>query len=529
MTGSFYEKTTSLDTVLALVSGILMTLSFPRAEISWLAYVALVPLLYALRRPTRKVSPFSCGLITGVTFYLGTIYWLTLTMENYGGVPRWLSMLILLLFSLYLALYMGVFAWAVVRLSRLTIPVVLTAPCLWVALEYGRGHLLTGFPWALLGYSQYRNLPVIQVSDITGVYGVSFIIVLVNAALFQSLFAMRHWRAEGSKSQIRGMALALLAAIFCLAAALGYGAWRMEQSRDMEPQRFLRVGVVQGNIEQNQKWDPLYRDTIIAAHTRLTRELAMEKPDLIIWPEASVPFYFMAERNYQTQLLTLIDDMGINLLFGSPDMRVEKEKQNFYNSVFLVSPGSALKGSYDKIHLVPFGEYIPLRRALFFLNPIIEQIGDMTPGREITLMEVDQAVLGTPICYEIVLPHLVRHFVLKGADVLATLTNDNWFGRSSAPYQHFSMAVFRAVENRVPVVRSANSGISGVIAPDGRITKETALFVEDAFAASLPLFNRPLSFYTRFGDLFAWVCIAGSLLMMIAPYVFSKGARKVST
>ncbi|MDX1764322.1 MAG: apolipoprotein N-acyltransferase [bacterium] len=528
MTRSLYEKTTSLDAALPLISGVLMTLSLPRAEISGLAFIALVPLLYTIWRPQRKLSPFVCGLITGATLYLGTLYWLTLTMENYGGVPRWLSLLILFLFALYLAVYTGLFSWLVVALKWFPMPLFLTAPFLWVTLEYGRGHLLTGFPWALLGYSQYRNLPLIQVSDMTGVYGVSFIVVLVNTALFESLYTLSHWRRARTPFPPYRLTFPLLAAIFCLASALGYGAWRMDQLRAMEPQRFLQVGVVQGNIEQNHKWDPLYRDKIIATHTRLTREIALEKPDVIIWPEASVPFYFMAEQNYQSQLLTLIDDMGINLLFGSPDLRVKDEKQNFYNSVFLVSPGAVLKGSYDKIHLVPFGEYIPLRRALFFLNPIIEQIGDMTPGDAVTLMELDQAVLGTPICYEIVLPHLVRRFVSQGADVIATLTNDNWFGRSSAPYQHFSMAVFRAVENRVPVVRSANSGISGLIAPDGRITKETELFTEDAFSERLPLLNRPHPIYTRFGDLFAWGCIAVTAATLIVHYVLLKGGRGAS-
>jgi apolipoprotein N-acyltransferase len=522
MKKSLHEKTMSLDALFCGASGILLALSFPKTEISWFAFIALVPLLYTLWRPERRISSFSCGLITGLTFYLGTINWLTLTMENYGGVPRWLSLLILVIFSVYLAFYMALFSWGVVRLKRSPVPIVLTAPVLWVALEYGRGHLLTGFPWALLGYSQYTNLLLIQVSDIVGVYGVSFIVVLVNTVLFKSAHYVKHFKSKGGPPATRGLLIALTSAISCLLLTLAYGAYRVEQFGRTHSEKSIKVGVVQGNIEQNQKWDPAFRDKILAVHARLTRLVAIAGTDLIIWPEASVPFYFMADREYQSRLLRLIDDIGIDLLFGSPDYRVEEEKRNYYNSTFLVSPGAKLKGSYDKMHLVPFGEYVPLRRALFFVRPIIEQIGDMTPGREVTLMKTDNWTCGTPICYEIILPDLVRRFVLKGADFIATLTNDDWFGHSSAPYQHFSMAVFRAVENRVSVVRAANSGISGVIAPDGRIVKKTEIFVEDAFTETFPVYKRTTTFYTRYGDVFARCCIAAALLMVGGSY-FTRG------
>ncbi len=509
MTRRLYEKMTSLDAVLALLSGVLLSLSFPRPALSGLAYVALVPLLYSLVRPDRKLPAFFCGMIAGLVFYLGTIYWLTVTMENYGGIPRWLSLLILFVFSCYLAVYHGLFAWGTARMLGTRIPLVLGAPLLWVALEYVRGHLLTGFPWALLGYTQYRHPLVLQVADVTGIYGVSFVVVAVQVAFTAILSVVLHRR------EVRNLIVPVGGAIVCLVLTIAYGAYRLNHIRALEPNSLLRVGVVQGNIDQGEKWDPNFRDKILAIHSRLSREAAEASPDLIIWPEASVPFYFMVERAYQSKLLTLIDDLGIALLFGSPDFRIRDSEQHFYNSAFLVAPGGELLGRYDKMHLVPFGEYVPLRPALFFVHPIIDWIGDMTPGREISVMKAGPSVLGTPICYEIILPHLVRRFVAAGANVVATLTNDDWFGRSAAPRQHFSMAVLRAVENRVPVVRSANTGISGVIAPDGTILKETAIFVEDAFVAELPLLPTAPSVYTRFGDVFAWVCIAGAAICWI--------------
>jgi apolipoprotein N-acyltransferase len=229
----------------------------------------------------------------------------------------------------------------------------------------------------------------------------------------------------------------------------------------------------------------------------------------------------MADRSYQTQLIALIDDLGSDLLFGSPDYNMENGNEDFYNSVFLVSPDAKLRGKYDKIHLVPFGEYVPFRRLLFFVRPIIDQIGDITPGQQITLMQTEKGACGTPICFEIIFPDLVRRFVKAGAVFIVTLTNDNWFGRSSAPYQHFSMAVFRAVENRVPVVRSANSGISGVIAADGKIKRQSGIFVEDVIVEEMGVGQGATpSFYTTYGDLFSYLCIAVSIVMILLSFFF---------
>jgi len=520
MNRSFFAKIASPDMYAAVISGILLALSFPRFGFSALAFVALIPLFYAVTHRDRKNSSFLVGFLAGLAFYIGTIYWVTITIERYGDLPRLFSLVVLLLLSGYLALYTGIFAWGVGRMARHRIPLLFGAPVLWVALEYARGHLLTGFPWALLGYSQYKNLLLIQISDLTGVYGVSFLVLLVNITFFEVLRSIRE------RERLRRLMVPLGGVILLLLFVVSYGSIRLWNCRNSVPEATLRVGVVQGNIEQNEKWAPEFREKILSILTRLSRRTLSEKPDLIIWPEASVPFFFTADLENQSRLLALIDDLGVDLLFGSADVRLVKGKEAYFNSAFLVSPGARLRGKYDKIHLVPFGEYVPLRRALFFIHPLVDLIGDMTPGKEISLMETDKGKCGTPICYEIILPDLVRRFVVKGADFIATLTNDDWFGRSSAPYQHFSMAVFRAVENRVPLVRAANSGISGVVMPSGRIVHSTKIFMEDAFTAVLPLRGHGRTLYTRFGDVFAWFCITGAVLLLIRTFLNLDPDRK---
>ncbi len=519
MLGKVYEKIMSLDALLSMISGVLMALAFPTIGFSSLAFISILPLLFTLFRTQRKIPSILCGIIAGFVFYLGTVYWVTLTMENYGGVPRVLSLFILMLFSLYLSLYFGLFAWGVVHIQRSRIPVWVGAPFLWVALEYARGHILTGFPWALLGYTQFRNLSLIQISDLTGVYGVSFIVILINVIFFKIILIAR------DRQPLRQMMAPLASLLMVLVLTVTYGLYRIDQLRVVTPSKRVKVGIVQGNIDQDIKWDPQYRDKILAVHTHLSRRAAQEEPDLIVWPEASAPFYFMADKDYQARLIALIDDLGSDLLFGSPDYTMGDGGGQFFNSAFLVSPDAKLRGKYDKLHLVPFGEYVPLRRFLFFVQPIIEQIGDITPGHQITLMHTRKGKCGTPICFEIIFPDLVRRFVREGAVFIATLTNDNWFGRSSAPYQHFSMAVFRAVENHVPVVRSANSGISGVIAADGKIVTQTDLFVEDVVMETLNLRESPPTFYTRFGDLFSFLCLAVSVVMILDSWFFKKRTR----
>jgi apolipoprotein N-acyltransferase len=293
-------------------------------------------------------------------------------------------------------------------------------------------------------------------------------------------------------------------------ALWGYGCWRLHQTADADGTAAAQVGValIQGNIDQGQKWDPVVREQIFSIYRSLTHEAAAD-PDvqLIVWPEAATPFLFANERAYQARQLHLVQEVSRPLLFGSPTYSREDDRDVMYNSAFLVGPEAIVRGRYDKIHLVPFGEYIPLHRLLFFLDKLVVGIGDFRSGETYTVMTIPQGRFAVLICFEVIFPDLVRHFVRHGAQFLVNITNDAWFGDSPASYQHLSMVIFRAVENRVPIVRAANTGISAVIDPTGRLVQQTDLFVRTWIKDRISLAERPATFYTRFGELFAYSCL----------------------
>jgi apolipoprotein N-acyltransferase len=488
--------------LLCLLAGLLLVLIFPWYNVEWLAWVALVPLLMATRRVEWRTA-LLWGWIGGCVGYLGILRWIPHTMINYGGVPTFLSYGILLLLVIYVGLYVGVFAagwaWSLRRWPRGT---VLIVPALWVALEWIRAQALSGFPWASLGYSQYLNRPLIQVADVASVYGVSFALVLGNVVIAQLLSAavQRRWKGVG-------MPCALGAG--CLAAVWCYGGWRLHQTEAaVSGPDTLTVALLQGNIEQSLKWDDTAREAIFSIYRGLTLEAAADpEVDLIVWPEAATPFLFANDRVFQSRQLRLAQDAGLPLLFGSPTYARDGDQDVMYNSAFLVGPDATVRGRYDKVHLVPFGEYIPLRRLLFFLDKLVAGIGDFRSGEAYTVMSIPQGRFGVLICFEAIFPDLVRHFVRHGAQFLVNITNDAWFGYSPASYQHLSMVVFRAVETRLPVVRAANTGISAVIDPTGRLTQQTALFVRTWIKAPITPAAAATTVYTRWGDLFAYGCM----------------------
>ncbi|TAK10265.1 MAG: apolipoprotein N-acyltransferase [Candidatus Manganitrophaceae bacterium] len=498
----------ALPFALAFLSGSLLFLSFPRWEYFPLAWIAFVPLFFAVRDESPGRS-FLIGWTAGLVYFSGTLSWVTISMTQYGKVPLPISYLLMLLLVAYVAVYIGLFAvGARSVLERNRRWALLWVPALWVALEYVRGHLLTGFPWAALAYSQYRFLPIIQIADLASIYGIAFLIVLINVALFEIL--RRGWQAH----QIAWRELIPAGAIFLL--CLGYGLYRLGQP--MEAERGLTVAVVQGNIEQDQKWDARLRDEILRRYRRLSLSAIQEgkpRPELVVWPESAAPFFFQTEAVYRSELLSLAGEGKFYLLFGSPAFEPAPSGQiALLNSAYLLSPTEQVVGRYDKIHLVPFGEYVPLSSFLFFVNKMVEGIGDFIPGREATVMEAAGTRVGTVICFEVIFPEVVRRFVQNGASVMTTMTNDAWFGDSAAPYQHFSMVVFRSIENRVPFARAANTGISGFIDAHGHILKQSPLFSEAALTESLhPGIRR--TFYTAYGDVFAVGCVIIALGLIL--------------
>lgn len=491
---------------LSVLSALLLISIFPTLDLEFLAWIAFIPLFFSIK-DSRPIRAFWLGYLSGVVAFSGILYWIIYAVTHYGKLPGVVGFLIwpvavitLSALVAFLALFFGAFTCLINWLYlKLKLPFVLTAPPLWVALEYIRSFFLTGFPWASLGYSQYLNLPLIQIAELTGVYGLSFEIILVNAALYQFIIG---WLSLPRRIHL----IELAVAISCLTLTISFGSWRLKELNALLPRSpHLRVGLIQGNIEQDQKWDKQFREKTINIYQSLTREAAKAGVDLIIWPETAAPFYFQTNQIYRPRILNTARQNESYLLFGSPGYQYQGRKSRYFNSAFLISPRGKVLGRYDKIHLVPFGEYIPLKRLLPFIDRWVEGIGNFSSGKEETILALPQAKFGVLICYEIIFPALVRKFVKKGADFLVTITNDAWFGRTSAPYQHLSMATFRAVENRTGLARAANTGITAFIEPTGKISRATRIFTRGWLAGEVKL-KVKRTFYTQFGDLFAWLC-----------------------
>ena len=475
------------------------------------AWVALLPLHRVLIGATTGQA-FLRGWLAGFLAFTGTMYWVVIAMHLYGKVPLPISVGLMLVLAGYLGLYVGLYAWGFVRLEqRWAAAAWIAAPCLWVSLEYVRTHAFSGLPWGLLGYSQFQWLPLIQIANITGVYGVSFLIVLVNVSLF---FLFRWFWAEKSQHPLRPW-IPLASAV---AAILGVWLYGLNQLH-LPPSERLTIGVVQANIDQAHKWDSAYRMETLERYRRLT-EAVSPKSDLILWPEAATPFMFEQEPGYRSLVTEMTKDARVPLVFGSPALtRASDGTPYLLNSAYILNPAGEITGRYDKQHLVPFGEYIPLERILFFLDKLVVGIGDFQPGPGPTLLSFTrgsdqrQTRFGVAICYEVIFPDLVRQLANEGADFLVTITNDAWFGKTVAPHQHFGMVVFRAVENRMAFARAANTGVSGLIDPTGRILMATPIFTEHAIIGSIPL-SAPSTLYTRFGDVFAWACVIMALVLL---------------
>lgn len=518
----------------AAISGLLLFLSFPKIEWYHLAWIALVPLFVSLYDKSAA-GAFKAGMVCGLIYFFGTTYWIYHSMNVYGSIPFVPSLFIVMLLCAYLSLYPALFSVLYrATLRKTDLPALLIAPVFWTCLEFARSYALTGFPWSTLAYSQFRFLPLIQVTDITGVYGVSFLIVAVNGAV-ADLFLMKKRHARRPLSSIMPLVIGLSCVGLALAVSFVYGVYRLNQTRAGNN---ISVAVVQGNIEQDRKWDPLYQEEVVKVYEGLSASLSSRSPQLIVWPETSLPFLFDRDPKRTERLIEFQRSLGSYLLFGSilgrpreagekPDKQAgavsssssaEDSFDGFTNSAVLLDRDGKVSYTYDKIHLVPFGEYVPLRSMLFFVDKLAFGVGDYLPGLRYTKAVTPFGSFGTLICYEIVFPGLVRKFYTHGGDFIVTITNDAWFGRTSGPYQHFSMAVFRAIENRKPIIRAANSGISGFIDSSGRIEETSGLFTRESLIRQIRT-DSTLTLYTKYGDLFSFLCIVASvfLLLVSAP------------
>ena len=508
-----------------VLSGILLFLAFPGYDLTWLAWVALVPILLTISGRGSGYG-FLLSFAFGFFFFTGVFSWM-FEIASY----RFLHHAVV---CLYRGFYLGLFGLAFSFIARRSgvSTALLAAPFMWVSMEYLHSNMgFMSHPWALLAHSQYQHPIIIQIASLTGTYGIAFLIVGINAAL--AAIGLHLFNKRGRRhtsffpSLSRNGAVAVIAPAAVLTAlAMAYGKVRLLEPIHGEE---LRVSLVQANIVQKRKWDPKYKKFIMRTYTDLTKEAAKDHPELIVWPEAATPMIITRNPRLKKEVGRIAADAGCHLLLGSTSHQKFKRKRGqkveFYNSAFLINPeGSDTNQRYDKIRLVPFGEYLPERGTIPWQWLRLPHVKDCTPGKELTIFEWPGPRFGVNICWEITFPDLVSDFVNQGAQFIVNLTNEAWFGKSAAPYLMLSMSVFRAVENRIFMVRCANTGVSCFIDPYGRITarvedqKGEDLFVRGVLTETVrPMERRTI--FTRYGDWFVWVSsVVSAAFLVIALF-----------
>lgn len=496
------------------VSACLLALAMP-GQIGWwpLLFVALVPLLLAALATSPGRSALT-GFICGLLYHLALLYWILIVLGRYGGLPWWLSLPALFLLAAYMACFPAAFAFLLSFMvgrdrnqESSTALLIWGAPALWVGLDYLRSILLSGFPWMDLGYGLFGQPRLIQAADLGGHYLITFSLVLCNCLVAVLIDRQRNVVCGNTW----GERYLLPAAVFFLVFIGGYSVVRYQGvEQDLPRARHVRVAVVQGNIDQAVKWSAEVKEATVATYLRLSRHVLQDKDtDLVVWPETALPFY-----PQQDPLINKVFDFTTAqntwLLTGAPLYSVTPQpgannQVQYFNGALLIGPAGRIGGQHAKQHLVPFGEYVPLRQYLPFLEPLVVSVGQLSAGTAKDPLVLGPIKLGILICYESVFPQISRDAVMGGANLLVNITNDAWYGKSSAPYQSLAMASFRAVETKRTLIRAANTGISGFVDPLGRVTEQTALFTEAARTADVPLCEQQTVF-SRYGYRFGAAC-----------------------
>ncbi len=508
----------------AVLSGLMLTGAFPNLDLSWLAWFALVPFFYAISNASPGFG-FRMGFITGLVHYLTLMYWVAHTMTSYGGLSWILAIPILFLLTAYLSLFPAALAWIITASRPTPLISMVLIPSVWAGLEYIRSFFLSGFPWELLGYTQYRFLSLIQMVDITGPYGVSFLIAAANTVGALAVIGVMRKRWFDHPVPVRVILSATIMLAIVTSAAVMYGDRRIQLIDVViknAPHR--TIAAIQGNIPQDVKWDPQFQQATTEKYIELSKRVQTAQADLIVWPESATPFYLYNHPILTRKVTDGIKATDTDFLIGSPSFNGRDKAALYYNSAYLIDKSGQPLAKYDKAHLVPFGEYVPFKQYLPFLGKIVAQVGDFDAGPVGNTLKWDGQQLGVLICYELIFPELGRTQVKNGATLLINLTNDAWYGRTSAPYQHFSTAVFRAVETKRSLIRAANTGISGFIDPVGRIQQTTGLFETAAIHQPVPLMEVK-TIYTQKGDIFAQVCLALSVLLTLYSFMLKKRNR----
>ncbi len=508
---------TGVAAVLALTTAVLLNLGMPGLEgySGWwpLLCLCLSPLLVTVQLCPAQAA--GAGFFFGLCAYSGQLYWIVIVLGRYGGLPLWLSVPALLLLAAYMALYSALFCLLLSWLQHgaqenaspgsMAFIRIWAPPLLWTGLDALRGVLFTGFPWMDLGYGLFLKPHLLLPADLGGHHLLTFCLVLINAVC--ALFLNAAWLR---KPLWRGALPSLAAACALLIGLFVYSFLRAVETREeIAAAPKAQIGVVQGNIEQDLKWSDDMKQATVERYLRYSAGLAAKGAALVVWPETALPFYPQDDPLAGKVAAFASADTGTRVLTGAPFYRIEdtqagKVVHNF-NGALILGPQGKVEGVYSKQHLVPFGEYIPLKKLLFFLEPLAASIGDFSAGRNRGPLFSDNLRVGVLICYESIFPVIARNTTELEANMLVNITNDAWYGRSSAPVQSLAMAVLRAVENRRALVRSANTGISAFVDPLGRISGATAIFTEAATAEDIPLMQSKTVF-TRVGHYFGLFC-----------------------
>jgi apolipoprotein N-acyltransferase len=488
-----------INILLSILSGVLLAVSFPNFNLFYIAWFALIPLLFVVLKTAQSpLKAFGYAFICGFVFYGISMYWLVVMLEFNTGSYFQAAIAAGALWA-YLALYFGVWALflnIIKKRLRAGIFFAVSGGALWVVLEYARTYFLTGFPWNALAYSQHKFLSVAQVAEFTGVYGISFAIVFVNILVYCAI-------------KQKALKYALVGAVF-MVFIVSIGILRLNVFDEYYGKKKISVSVVQPNIDQYIKWDMRYQEEIIYTILDLADKVSAHKPDIVVWPETVVPGV-VADGS---DMIELIGEMAgaagsLNLI---PAPYFDGQRQ--FNSVFAVYPKEKVfERLHDKTHLVIFGEYVPLREKLSRYFGVLNTLGDFSRGQNYKVFLHTDVIAGSTICSENFFPDITRRLADAGAEIITNHTNDAWFFNTSAPYQHFVMNVFRAIEVRKPVAVSANTGVSAVIDAAGRVLLQTEIGVKTTLTVPV-MVNSYASFYAAKGDIFVLLCLCVFILSL---------------
>ena len=546
----------ALPRFLAVLSGALLVFAYPKFDIGFITWGALIPLFYAARGQSVRQG-FWLGWLAGFVFFFFTFNWIShVTSAGWPSLAQFLAVLtwvwgqaVVALLAGYLAIYFGLWGAAVAAATRrfssgsigANLAIMLLLSAAWVTQEWLRGWVITGFPWNKLGDSQHANsgvaLGLAQIAEITGVYGLSFVLCLFNLGIVLTIEKFRRDHGFGRRPHVE-----LFVAVGLVLLCWNYGARAvLRYHPGGEP---LTVTLIQPNVPQEVKEDKALSDLSRKLLRDLTEKaISVSKPQLILWPETATPDYFRWDKECFQTISNVVTRTGAYLMTGSMDLDGYENPATAraYNAVFMVQPNLRHQKPYWKMHLVPFGEFVPFERWLPFMKYLTPIPGSFESGTEYTLQRMASPPVNIAplICFEDTFPYLARNFVKRGATLLVNVTNDGWFKTSAGAYQHAACAVFRSIETRTPMIRCANNGLSGYVDTLGRLVDfihggpNDDIFIMGWKTLTVPVspvnVSQPLTFYVRYGDVFAFACIGLTLLWACVEVYTGVSKRRLTS